>query len=182
MAINVEPAWKLAEQEFDCRHEHVSAVRYTDSIGRLSVRKQCQMCGAHRGDEKKDGYDLSTLPAWDEGLREAWNEARSLRRLELTGAQIQAQQADSRQAYREYLRSPQWNRVKRAVLDRDKYTCQNCFRKVAPNLYPMPDRAEVHHKHYTGLNRVGESFAFECVTLCHDCHRRYHGTEVGEDE
>ncbi len=185
MTIDIPSLLQHVEHEFECKHEHTRVVVFTDSLGREHVRKQCQRCGAHCGDEKKNGYNLASLPRWDECLRDAWYNRKRLRTDELR-AEIASHDAsvkvNAKQAYREYLQSPQWKRVKKAVLERDRYICQNCFRKVEPNIYPTPTRAEVHHKHYTGLDTVGETFAFECVTLCHDCHRRYHGKDAGDDE
>lgn len=189
MSIDIPSPWQIAESEYDCQHEHVAVVRFTDAIGRPSVRKQCQRCGAHVGDLKKNGYDLDKLPDWNEPLREDWHNHKQQRAADARNdfvAQTQKQHADERaewsRRYAAYLQSDQWKRVRRQVLERDGYICQNCFCKVAPNTYPVPNRAEVHHLSYDGYNRIGRTFAFECVTLCHKCHREYHGREQGDDE
>ena len=185
MSIDFVSPWQIAETEYDCKHERVSVVRFVDALGRSHVRKQCQRCGAHVGDERKNGYDVEKLPAWNEHLRENWHARKRERAEELrTDFVVQAQNEvdERRAAYRAYLRTPEWQRVKKFVLQRDNYICQGCGCKVIPNAFSGPNRAEVHHKHYYDLNVTEKSWAWECVTLCHKCHREYHGKDQGDDE
>lgn len=178
----VEP-YEIVAQEFACEHEQTLVVRFTQRNGVSIVRRQCQRCGSQVGGNlPKAEHNVAALPAWDESLRDRWWAARLERSREIHEQQRADENAKWRRQYADYLRSDQWRRVRKAVLTRDNYTCQNCFRKVEPNIYLVDTRAEVHHKSYDGLNRVGESFAFECITLCHACHRRFHGRERGDDE
>lgn len=65
------------------------------------------------------------------------------------------------QSYSEYLRSPQWARIRGAVFARDAYKCQCCFQRAKC----------VHHRRYTKEvfeGRVG--FLHFLVSLCNDCH------------
>jgi 5-methylcytosine-specific restriction endonuclease McrA len=175
--------YQLVEQEFACDHKRTRAVRFTQRNGVSVVRCQCQRCGAQVGSNlPKADYNVDRLPEWDESLKTKWWDARNQRSKELYEQERDAKNAEWWRRYDLYLHSPQWQRLKKVVLERDNYICQNCRRKVIPNIYPVSNRAEVHHLSYDGFNRVGESFAFECVTLCHDCHRRYHGKEQGADE
>ncbi len=77
--------------------------------------------------------------------------------------------------YKQYLDSDHWKDLRAAVLERDHYICQNCFRKVKPN-------AQVHHMSYDGYNKRRVSFAFECITLCKSCHDEYHGRKNDDAE
>ena len=182
--------YQTIEQEFTCEHKQTHIVRFTQRNDVAVVRRQCKRCGAQVGNNlPKSEYNVARLPEWDESLREKWWQARS-QRMQQAQQQLQdlheqqraAENAEWQRRYRIYLQSPQWQRLKKIVLERDNYTCQNCRRKVVPNLYVVDNRAEVHHLTYDGYNRIGESFAFELTTLCHDCHRRYHGRETGADE
>lgn len=179
----VQTPYQTIEQEFTCEHKQTRIVRFTQRNDVAVVRRQCTRCGAQVGNNlPKSEYNVARLPEWDESLRTRWWEARSQRSQEVYQQQREADSAEWFRRYRIYLQSPQWQRLKRIVLERDGYTCQNCRRKVVPNLYAVDNRAEVHHLSYDGYNRIGESFAFECTTLCHDCHRRFHGRETGADE
>jgi len=185
MTISVSAPWQVAEQEYDCQHENVILVRRAVDGGVIHVWKQCQQCGRGLGAASKKGLDIDNLPAWDDELRQLWEDRKQQRASELraeVAAAFDAKQVDAKAAYREYLRTPEWARVKKLVLQRDNYTCQQCFCKVHANIYEVPNRAEVHHKHYYELNFTGRSWAFECVTLCHKCHREYHGIDRGDDE
>jgi len=180
---NGQKPYQIVEQEFTCDHAQTKVVRFTQRNGVAVVRCQCQRCGAQVGNNlPKNEHNVARLPEWNESLRERWWQARSARSQEIYEQERDAKNAEWWRKYNAYLRSEQWQRLKKLVLKRDNYTCQNCYRKVAPNIYAVSDRAEVHHLSYDGLNRTGESFAFECTTLCHDCHRRYHGQEKGADE
>lgn len=64
--------------------------------------------------------------------------------------------------YNEYLKTPSWRKIRQKVLERDNHTCQGCLENKA---------TEVHHKTY---EHVFDEFAFELVSLCSDCHRKYH--------
>lgn len=64
--------------------------------------------------------------------------------------------------------SKRWRQLRRAVIQRDQFRCQNCFRKITDTT------AHVHHTSYVGFRRLGKSFAFECVTLCANCHIEFH--------
>ena len=70
------------------------------------------------------------------------------------------------QSYQDYLRSEQWQQLRRKVLARDKWTCQGCLSARA---------TEVHHRTYGHLRR---EFCFELISLCDACHRRLHGRQT----
>jgi len=63
---------------------------------------------------------------------------------------------------RTFLKSIEWERQRRRVLKRDKYTCQLCGK---------PDSHQVDHiipVWYTGKEQVED---YELQTLCSDCHK-----------
>jgi hypothetical protein len=67
-----------------------------------------------------------------------------------------------RKDYNAYLNSPDWNKLRNLVLERDNRLCQGCL--VAP--------AEiVHHLTY---NDVFYELAFQLVSLCRACHEKIH--------
>ena len=69
------------------------------------------------------------------------------------------------QSYQDYLRSEQWQQLRRKVLKRDLHICQGCLAQPA---------SEVHHTTYAHARR---EFCFELVSLCRDCHARLHGRQ-----
>ena len=62
-----------------------------------------------------------------------------------------------------YLKSPQWNTLRKAILKRDNYTCQRC----GINNVPL----EVHHITYERLTNEDQS---DLVALCRECHQSIH--------
>ena len=66
--------------------------------------------------------------------------------------------------YRTYLKSEAWQRKRRKVLIRDRYTCQKCGEKDRKLL-------QVHHKTY---DRVFKESLSDLITLCKKCHKLEH--------
>jgi hypothetical protein len=58
---------------------------------------------------------------------------------------------------------PDWDRVRRVVLQRDGYKCKNCSSQ---------DQLHVHH--IVPLSSGGTNNWSNLVTLCRKCHRRLH--------
>ena len=63
----------------------------------------------------------------------------------------------------EYLKSSQWQTLRKAVLKRDSYTCQSCQTSGIP--------LEVHHITYI---RLGNEDTSDLVSVCRDCHQSIH--------
>lgn len=62
-----------------------------------------------------------------------------------------------------YLKSSQWQALRKFVLKRDAYTCQSC-RISGISL-------EVHHITYI---RLGNEYTSDLVSVCRDCHQAIH--------
>lgn len=68
--------------------------------------------------------------------------------------------------YSNLLKDPRWQRERLKAMERDNFTCQLCFRR---------DRAlNVHHKRYIPSLAPWEYPLDELITLCEDCHEKYH--------
>lgn len=71
-------------------------------------------------------------------------------------------------SYTEFLKSEYWNKVRIAVLKRDKYQCKICQAKT--NL-------QVHHDNYK--NHFNEHKHLEdLITLCRNCHKEHHYAQM----
>lgn len=161
-----------------CTHAF-TPTKYVQSNGVDIVRQQCIFCGTAGQALKKSDYDLATLADFDECFRERGNEQREHERLtkwEETHAHNVIEQAIVQQRvdadnsrwwedYNLYLSSMEWRLLRRRILDRDRDRCQGCLTKQG---------VEVHHLSYEMYNATGHSMAFECVTLCRECHDRIH--------
>lgn len=159
----------------DCEHTQSAPRRFLQSNGVTVVVLQCLQCGHNLGQRKKSNYNIDLLPEFDNEKREYVSELRSQYRRDAWQAKQDEYERERRQkigewwnAYNRYLRTQQWQQLRRRVIARDGFACQNCFRKVTA------DSAHVHHLSYEGYKNTGQSFAFECVTLCRSCHDAYH--------
>jgi 5-methylcytosine-specific restriction protein A len=57
-----------------------------------------------------------------------------------------------------------WNKLRKAVLARDKFRCANCGRW----------QGELHVHHVVPIAVGGTNVTTNLVTLCRDCHARVH--------
>lgn len=162
-----------------CHHEDQHVTRFTQRNGVEIARVQCRICGRGLGNKKKSEYDFENLPLFDDELRNTWNEkCRKLRetrwqrrqdqwaqQLLIREAERQEESIEWWQQYNQYLRSPEWRKIRQAVLKRDNYLCQACLRNKA---------SHVHHLSYELYNKIGRSAAFELVAICRPCHEQIH--------
>ncbi len=163
--------WQQVAEEFKCDHPYTQLTRHTKSNGVHCVYVQCVRCGDKVKEASKAGVDILSLPVWNTKLRDEWNRLRTARLAELEKAQRETANQQWWKAYNAYLRTSQWAQLRRRVIVRDGFRCQNCFTEVTDST------AVCHHKSYDGYNRRGHSFAFECVTLCKSCHDDYHADQ-----
>lgn len=68
-----------------------------------------------------------------------------------------------REWYHWYLKTDEWDKRRRAVLKRARYTCEGCGRTDKP--------LQVHHETY---EHVGNEFLWELQAVCDGCHERRH--------
>lgn len=71
--------------------------------------------------------------------------------------------------YDEYIRSTEWARLRKLVLERDQFLCQGCL---------MEKATQVHHLTYAHL---GCELLYELVSLCRDCHELAHAQRVYDE-
>lgn len=160
------------EDEFKCGHSNWNRCIKHTSDGRIQIVKQCKKCGLQVGGaESQRGIDISNLdlPLWNGNLHSNFLEQKRIRIAMLQDAN----NGQWHKQYETYLQSEQWKNLRRLVLARDDYTCQNCFCQV-------DESANIHHLSYQGYNTHGFSFAWECITLCRKCHAAWHGKEERE--
>ncbi len=62
-----------------------------------------------------------------------------------------------------YLRSPQWQDIRRIILRRDQYACCKCGNDGVP--------LEIHHITYA---RLGHEHYSDLASLCRTCHQSVH--------
>ena len=79
--------------------------------------------------------------------------------------------------YKEYLLSPEWQQIRHKVLTRDHFTCVLCG-----SVDSYDDLTEHNVHHVIGKYRFHEQgHENSLVTLCGECHRRYHETMDARD-
>lgn len=68
--------------------------------------------------------------------------------------------------YNELLKDPRWQRKRLEAMPADRFTCQICFR--------TGKTLNVHHKKYIPGTMPWEYDTRDLITLCEDCHAKYH--------
>ncbi len=158
--------WEIVQEEFACEHEETEFRRMTMSDGRPLFVVQCLECGHNKGSVRKasiPGIQLLNMQPFDEGLRQRWQDCRMARLEELR----QAKNREWWDEYDAYLRSPEWQAKRRAVLERDEHLCQGCRKQLAN---------QVHHLTY---ERKCREMLFDLVSVCDDCHSSIHAPKGG---
>jgi len=73
--------------------------------------------------------------------------------------------ADYKQRSQEYaqkLKDPRWQKKRLKILERDEWTCQNCWSTTSS--------LAVHHKYYLNKTEPWDYLDDAFITLCEDCH------------
>ena len=77
--------------------------------------------------------------------------------------------AMDREEYNRLLKDWRWKERRREILERDDYTCQECYADRNDGVV-----LNVHHRYYIDNNMPWEYPDEALVTLCEDCHRKEH--------
>lgn len=131
------------------------------------VVKQCLTCGRNLGNVKKDQFDISKLPQFDEGRYKEWSREWNEWRAEQQ-EKFKTKESEWFVEYTKYLGSEHWRKLRQLVLRRDPI-CQRCFENPSQ---------QAHHVSYEGYKKLGFSFAVECAGMCTPCHDLIHGRDA----
>jgi 5-methylcytosine-specific restriction endonuclease McrA len=155
----------------DCAHIDRTLVWVpvgTPGVSTRQLRYQCCDCFEYVGSSQRHALAVPSTPEVDpttlilrderrererEKFREEWN------RWEREQFQ---RDAEWWQHYNEYLASDKWQKLRQLVFHRDNGICQGCYNAPA---------TQVHHLTY---KNVRSEFLWELVSICDECHARYH--------
>lgn len=145
-----------------CRNYELQYVRVEIAGGKHQLRKSCKGCGTVEGGALKHSLvaDISQVPIVKEP-ESRWKKKSEERDVFRAWADNK-RDTIWRKRYEAHLSSPEWQRLRHLVLQRDNHMCQGCL---------LVRASEVHHKTYEHL---GCEFAFELISLCSSCHKNLH--------
>jgi 5-methylcytosine-specific restriction endonuclease McrA len=133
---------------------------------------QCLVCGREMRPVAKSSPDVLRLTEkkpFDEALAGVvQSRLREARERQWKAQQQAAEQETEQQSrewwrqYNQYLKTPQWERKRHAVMKRSQGICEGCRVNKA---------VQVHHLTY---EHVGDEFLWELVAVCRMCHSRIH--------
>jgi|SaaInlStandDraft_4_1057021.scaffolds.fasta_scaffold02351_7 5-methylcytosine-specific restriction endonuclease McrA len=69
-----------------------------------------------------------------------------------------------RRAYKKYIRSSAWRKLREAVKKRDGYECFVCGENRT--------QLDCHHLFYP--RDIKKTVSYQCITLCVKCHKKIH--------
>jgi 5-methylcytosine-specific restriction endonuclease McrA len=75
----------------------------------------------------------------------------------------------NKEEYNSLLQDWRWKKRRREILERDNYTCQECYADRSDDVI-----LNVHHKYYIDGYMPWEYPDEALITLCEDCHRMEH--------
>lgn len=161
---NSDLSSKLHEMERSvraCSHAQTKIMTKVASNGRHMVCHQCQNCGDQVGSYLKKEVWPEDRPHWDDSIAERMRK-RILKAQEPIYLEHIQEAQEQEVRYANYLLSPEWREKRRMVLERDKWTCCGCGKAKA---------TQVHHLTYRD---IFNEFLFQLVSICDECHDRYH--------
>jgi 5-methylcytosine-specific restriction endonuclease McrA len=153
----------------ECEHSSRSLVWVpvgTPGFSTRQLRYQCHDCFEFLGSFQRHTLACPDTPQIDPNTLVLRDERRERDRARWIGKweEQRLQQNDEWWCrYNEYLASDEWGRLRGLVLERDDHVCQGCRAHNA---------TQVHHLTY---RNVCHEFLWELVSVCDECHRRYHG-------
>lgn len=156
-----------AWQSQACQHATQFTGKSINSAGVEFYKRYCKSCGIATTQHLPfRSIEDTTVTLIDNEKREKLiDKYVRYRRDEL--AQVANRAADRaqpsrRSQYAEYLNSPEWRKLRAAIMDRCDGVCEGCRERSAD---------DVHHLTYS---HIGREFLFQLVGLCRSCHTRLH--------
>lgn len=152
-----------------CSNPILIDIRFEQTNGVWVRRTGCKNCKSLVGSQKKKGDDFLKLPflSQENYLLTEKNKKDSFDKLynyikllcqDFKDTQI----SERRKYYEDYIKSENWKRVRKLVLERDDFLCQGCRIKKAV------------HVHHTTYDFLGDELLFQLISLCVDCHQKIH--------
>lgn len=153
--------WEYSSSAPNCDHSKKHLVYKMNSIGRKMFRWQCPECDEFLSEWVKvtsdKGIPEQTERDWS---MESHIQGRIVEML--TNKYKQEKNSSWFEWYNAYLRSPEWDAKRSAVLKRANGKCEGCGKNTA---------TAVHHLTYA---HVGNELLFELAALCKECHKKAH--------
>jgi 5-methylcytosine-specific restriction enzyme A len=137
------------------------------SNGVFVVALQCDNCGSAKSNGLKKAHfpGFDSFPLFDEERQKTCYQLWSARREEEFAKEREIKQREWEDEYRIFLKSPEWDALRKQVLERDGFCCQACG-QIKTQYY-----LQVHHLTY----RLGfQPPLWLLKTVCLECHDRLH--------
>lgn len=166
---NITP-WQQVEEEFSCDHPETEIRYKVNVLGRKNFVKQCLTCGNPVTSSLKHSTirNPGDAPPFDTQLQENYQAAKRRRRDEISQVYYPLRNKVLKADYDTYLKSPEWQRKRVKVLERDSYLCQACLSRKA---------TDAHHLTYKHFKNEP---LFELISVCRPCHEKIHNIERSE--
>ena len=160
-----------------CTHETSEYRIKFDTLQRPLISLQCKICGKRVSDvvspKKFSKEEIDLMLPWDGKLQTTFKKAKSEQqkfqhevqrdlKKELKRDTYIRLHSERQSAYSNYLKSEEWQNLRRKVLARANGRCEGCGDKPA---------TDVHHLTY---ERFGKEMLFDLVAVCKECHKKIH--------
>lgn len=153
----VEATWIASAAGFP----HIRA--FLDTVPPIALETPCRICGGPLTVRSRSA--LRRAPKSDAVCGGCVDRARALRHSDDLARQdryLMRVSALRAMPYADYLRTEEWQAVRRAAIRRARGACQICNQQR---------RLDVHHRTY---ERLGCELPSDVIALCHSCHGLFH--------
>jgi len=153
-----------------CAHERKRVVwsdvgSSGDLLQSRQLRHQCLDCGGLLSQQLPHREARPDTPNVDKEALQRCNEAREQKYKEHFESYLAAREQENAEwwnRYNDHLASEKRQRIRKVIFERDAGICRGCLRRKA---------TQVHHLTY---QNVCDEFAFQLVSICEECHQRFH--------
>jgi hypothetical protein len=153
---------RAVEQLMACSHDFEVRVRQVAG-GQRQYLRQCVHCGERLWPPvPRATVNCAMVRPFDEGAEGRRRDQRRAAYERLRDAERTRERAEWFACHDRYLQTPQWQRLRVAVLERAHHWCEGCGQRRA---------TIAHHLHYQRWQR---EMLFDLVAVCDECHRQIH--------
>ena len=162
---------EIVSEALPCKCPRREVRHKVDKRGRIRLRAQCPDCGRRWGNDLRysvlKGVPPKSVPPWNYEAEQRFRAVFGPINAAVTNQLNRGRSIEWWRQYGEYLTSPEWQALRRRVIEAAGGVCAYCELRPA---------VQAHHETY---ERVGHELLEDLSAVCIECHERLHKSSGG---